>query len=481
MVADKEELKKSLKSQYAYTSSFVSGVSLAVIDAAIFMISIGIGFFIINEINHSWITFISFRKYAVFLPGVFAIFYINGLYPGILLAPEDEVKRFSMSTFLILIGEAFYIITIKSLRDFFPIAAALVIAWPFATFFLPMGREFGRRFFARFSWWGVPAVIYSKGSNGNEIVQILKSKKYLGYKPVLLVTDSISGEKEFEGVRIVEQSKEVSQVIKSLDLKVAFITEGYSLNIDEIKNFYRYFVFVPKNLRQSPVNVMSLHIKDLGGYPAVSWTNFLRKKTSLALKRFIDILICLCAAPFALVLTLIVAVAIKADSKGPIFYGHKRVGKNHREIKCWKFRSMCIDADKKLKEILANDPVRAAEWEREQKFSDDPRVTKVGKFLRKTSIDEVPQFWNVLLGQMSLVGPRPVTESELEKYGKKADYILSVTPGLSGFWQTSGRSETSYEERVAFDEYYVQSWSIWLDIWIIIKTIVVVLRGKGAY
>ena len=134
-----------------------------------------------------------------------------------------------------------------------------------------------------------------------------------------------------------------------------------------------------------------------------------------------------------------------------------------------------------LEEILATDPVRRAEWEAERKFKDDPRVTKFGKILRKTSLDELPQLINVLLGQMSFVGPRPVTESETEKYGSYKDYVLSVSPGLSGMWQISGRSETSYEERIYYDTYYIQNWSVWLDIWILIKTVGVVLIGKGAY
>ena len=133
------------------------------------------------------------------------------------------------------------------------------------------------------------------------------------------------------------------------------------------------------------------------------------------------------------------------------------------------------------KEILENDPARAAEWEKDRKFTDDPRVTKLGKFLRKTSLDEIPQIWNIFVGEMSLVGPRPVTEPELTKYGKYSDYVLSVKPGLSGMWQISGRSDTGYEERINLDTYYIQNWSVWLDIWILIKTVGVVIKGKGAY
>ena len=175
------------------------------------------------------------------------------------------------------------------------------------------------------------------------------------------------------------------------------------------------------------------------------------------------------------------SLCVKLSSKGPVFYGHKRVGKNGKEIKCWKFRSMYKDSQKMLEEILLTNPEMKKEWEENRKFVNDPRVTKFGKFLRKTSLDELPQLFNILIGNMSFVGPRPVTKDELEKYGENANYILTVTPGLSGMWQISGRSETGYEERINLDSYYIQNWSIWLDMWIIIKTIWVVLRGKGAY
>ncbi|MGN0730008.1 undecaprenyl-phosphate galactose phosphotransferase WbaP [Treponema sp.] len=472
-----EELENNLKSQYKYTSSFVSGISLGFIDAFIFMISTCIGFFIINAIDPSCINFRSFFKYSIFLPGISVIFYASGLYPGILLAPEDEVKRFSTASFFILIGEAFALTTIKSTRDVIPITAALIISWPFATILLPLGRELSRRFFGKFSWWGVPAIIYSKGDRANLIVERLLKKKNLGYKPVLIITDEDPASEEFMGIKVVKQSPGLLEIIKKTNIKVAILC-GFNKNIEELQTYYRYLIRVP---REQLNTTMSLHMKDFGGILAFSSTNYLTKKSAMFIKRSIDILACLCAAPIAVPLTIIIAIAIKITSPGPVFYGHKRVGKNHTVLKCWKFRSMCIDADKKLAEILKNDPVRAEEWEKDRKFTDDPRVTKFGKFLRKTSLDEIPQLWNIFVGEMSLVGPRPVTEAELIKYGKYSDYVLSVKPGLSGMWQISGRSDTGYEERINLDTYYIQNWSVWLDIWILIKTIGVVIRGKGAY
>ncbi|WP_187152024.1 sugar transferase, partial [Treponema endosymbiont of Eucomonympha sp.] len=177
----------------------------------------------------------------------------------------------------------------------------------------------------------------------------------------------------------------------------------------------------------------------------------------------------------------VIAAVIKATSPGPVFFGHERVGKDHRLFRAWKFRTMGTDAAERLERLLAGDPAARAQWEAERKLENDPRVTPFGRFLRRTSLDELPQFWNILLGQMSLAGPRPVTEGELARYGSKTGYVLSVKPGLSGLWQISGRSDTGYEERVMLDSYYIQNWSLWLDIWIIIKTVWVVCKGKGAY
>ncbi|MDE7391049.1 MAG: sugar transferase, partial [Treponemataceae bacterium] len=210
-------------------------------------------------------------------------------------------------------------------------------------------------------------------------------------------------------------------------------------------------------------------------------THNLTKNAARAMKRLVDIFLILLSAPLVIPLTLIVALAIKKNGPGPVFYGHTRVGRNGRPFKCWKFRSMCADADKQLEKILAENPEMRAEWEKDRKLTNDPRITKIGKFLRKTSIDEIPQLFNILTGEMSFIGPRPVTEPELSKYGDKSHLILSVQPGLSGMWQISGRSDTGYEDRIVLDSYYIQNWSIWLDLWIIIKTIHVVLKGKGAY
>ena len=182
-------------------------------------------------------------------------------------------------------------------------------------------------------------------------------------------------------------------------------------------------------------------------------------------------------APFFL----IVALMVRADG-GPAFFAHQRVGRGGKLFGCLKFRSMVVDSQARLEALLANDPTARAEWEATRKLKNDPRITRIGSFLRSTSLDELPQLINVLLGEMSLVGPRPVQEAEIDRYyGASAAHYMAVRPGITGLWQVSGRSETSYESRVALDVSYVSRPSLLADISILLRTPVAVLSRRGAH
>jgi len=180
-------------------------------------------------------------------------------------------------------------------------------------------------------------------------------------------------------------------------------------------------------------------------------------------------------------LVALIALAIRLTSKGPAFYSQQRIGKQGQLFRAWKFRTMVENADEVLRRYLEENPALRAEWEENFKLRNDPRVTAVGSFLRKTSLDELPQLWNVLKGEMSLVGPRPIVNAEIVRYGESISLLGRVKPGLSGLWQVSGRSNTTYEDRVRLDMYYIRNWSVWLDIFILAKTCAVVLKRQGAY
>ena len=201
------------------------------------------------------------------------------------------------------------------------------------------------------------------------------------------------------------------------------------------------------------------------------------KLTYNIVKRIIDILLSFVGLIVLSPIFLLIGIIVKIDSRGPVFFLHKRIGKNGREIKIYKFRTMHKNAEEMIRDFSEE---QMKEFEENYKLKDDPRITKVGKILRKTSLDELPQILNILKGELSIIGPRPVVTSELEKYGPNKNKLLSVKPGLTGYWQANGRSSTTYEERMDMELYYVDNRSLWLDIKLFFKTIISVIKKEGA-
>lgn len=199
-------------------------------------------------------------------------------------------------------------------------------------------------------------------------------------------------------------------------------------------------------------------------------------------KRFFDVTLGSLLLILALPILLLIALAIYAESGGPVLFGHTRVGQNRRSLRVWKFRTMAVDGDELLEAHLASNPAASIEWDLTQKLKSDPRITRVGRLLRRTSLDELPQLWNVVTGSMSLVGPRPIIQDEIRKYGNSAYRLYSlVKPGLTGLWQVSGRNDTTYDRRVELDSHYIRDWTFGLDLQLLARTVKVVLNGTGAY
>ena len=205
------------------------------------------------------------------------------------------------------------------------------------------------------------------------------------------------------------------------------------------------------------------------------WPNFI--------KRSMDVMLSIFGMAALSPVFLLIMLLIKIDSPGRIFYSQKRVGTGGQPFKMWKFRTMIPNADIELDKYLAADPLLKQEWEATNKLKNDPRITRVGKVLRKFSLDEFPQLINVLIGEMSLVGPRPIFPGQEEIFGEAINLYLRVRPGMTGFWQVRGRSNISFigEERTRLDEYYVRNWSVWLDIYILLRTVQILLTRDGAY
>jgi undecaprenyl-phosphate galactose phosphotransferase len=207
--------------------------------------------------------------------------------------------------------------------------------------------------------------------------------------------------------------------------------------------------------------------------------NNLARPFSRILKTAFDQVVAVVFVVLLAPLLLALSVLVSTDG-GPVFYRHRRIGEGGHDFGCIKFRTMVTDADRVLDRVLATDPAAAAEWAATQKLRDDPRITPLGRFLRRSSLDELPQLFNVLRGEMSLIGPRPIVQAEVARYGEQIEYYYETKPGLTGLWQVSGRSDTSYERRVYLDVWYVRNWTLWHDIAILLKTIPAVFLQRGA-
>ena len=209
-------------------------------------------------------------------------------------------------------------------------------------------------------------------------------------------------------------------------------------------------------------------------------TRFCPVKDS-SIKRLMDLFLACTLILFLAPLIAVICLVLKFLDPGPVLFRHQRIGRDGKVFTVYKFRSMRVDATERLKKILADDPVAAAEWATYQKLRNDPRVTRVGQLLRRSSLDEIPQLLNILRGEMSVLGPRPVTPSEMKRYGASRPYYTAVRPGLIGLWQVRGRNTLTYDQRIALDVEYVRTWSIWRDIRILLEAVPVVILCRGAF
>jgi Undecaprenyl-phosphate galactose phosphotransferase WbaP len=394
----------------------------------------------------------------------------------IMLPPHRELKALSISVTL---GFAALMILLFAAKRGEEFSRLVVIgAWLCSLFAVPAARSLLRRRFCRKSWWSVPLVLIGS-EKADELRAALEARPERG----LRVAEHIAG--PFRGMTPeLEAAAERHPTSLALLLPDAFAgnpSEGKNLSLllAQLGRGFRGVLLFPPLIAENPF--IWLTPRDLGHSVALLARQNLYDANRLMLKRALDLTGIILCSFWLLPLGALIALCIKADSPGPVFYRHERIGLKGRRIRVLKFRSMAQNAEETLRRRLAEDETLRREWEESHKLKRDPRITRVGAFLRKTSLDELPQLWNVLKGEMSLVGPRPIVRAEVEKYGAIFEEYLRVKPGITGLWQISGRNDTSYEERIRLDRYYVSNWSIWFDIWILARTVPVALFGRGAY
>ena len=470
------------RSRYHRTSSALTTTAFIFSDLLAVMLTIGWGFFCIKMYNWGSINFKSFITYWPYLPVFILIFQLLNLYPGISLAPAEELRRFSIGSFMAYGGILLSRYIESHIWD--SVNSALIISCISSTLLLLIARNIAHWFLHITGWGGIPAVIYGSGNTGKLVVDQLLISIRSGYIPVIILDDDPSGGDSYRDIPIVHNTSLGPELVKNYKIRMAIVAMQ---NIDTARlkyllsysvSAFRYSVLVPEFFN---ITNIWMSVRDFGGILGFVTSHRLKMFWTLAIKRFMDLSIVIIGGLLILPLLLILALIIRISSPGPIIYKHSRIGKNGKCFTAYKFRTMYYDADKRLMEMLESNSEIKKEWESNYKIRNDPRITKIGKFIRRTSFDEFPQLINILKGEMSLVGPRPIIEAEIKKYGEDFNRIFSVKPGLTGLWQVSGRSDTDYNERVSYDSYYLQSWSVWLDLWVLLKTFTVVLKGKGAY
>jgi Undecaprenyl-phosphate galactose phosphotransferase WbaP len=394
----------------------------------------------------------------------------KGLYPAVGLSPVDELHHLMLATstvFMLILVFTFWAgISLSYSR------LVIAFAWVFALIIVQFNRWLLRILLGRMRMWGEPVAIIGSGSEMEYIATYLNKNMRLGMRPAMLL----------DGRKLPEETTPNS--IKSLGIQTAILlVPDMSDSLKKIIIDERRYGFQRLILISSLGWVGSLGVTpfDMEGVLGLEVRQNLFNPWDQLLKRLLDITIALVGGLLILPLMSLISILIKLDSPGPLLYSHARIGRHGKEIKVWKFRSMVTNADEVLKNYLKRQPGLLREWKSAHKIKYDPRVTKLGKVLRRLSLDELPQLWNVLKGDMSLVGPRPIVPDEIPRYNHTYTLYKQVRPGMTGLWQVSGRSDNGYGSRVRYDEYYIRNWSIWLDIYILIRTIWVVLRRDGAY
>nr|WP_245526776.1 undecaprenyl-phosphate galactose phosphotransferase WbaP [Marinithermus hydrothermalis] len=415
--------------------------------------------------------------------GLFVLVYaLVGLYPGVGVAPAEELRRLTLATTLVylVLGAALFLFKEGGAYS----RAVFLVAWVFSVVLVPLGRALVRHLCAHRRWWGYPAVVLGAGKTGRMVVRMLVRQPGLGLKPVAVLDDDPEKHGALEGVPVVGGVDLAPVLARELGVRYAIVAmpgvpRARLLEVlERYGSVFPHLVLIPDLFGFSSLWVSA---KDLGGVLGLEVRQRLLLPGPRLVKRFLDLAATVVGGVLVLPLMLLIALFIKLDSPGPVFYLQDRLGKDGRRFKAIKFRTMYGDGEKRLAELLAQNPELRAEYELYHKLRNDPRVTRFGRVLRKLSLDELPQLWNVLKGEMSLVGPRAYLPRELPKMSGAEGAILKVMPGITGIWQVSGRNEVTFRERLNMDMYYVRNWSVWLDLYILARTVWVVLFGKGAY
>jgi Undecaprenyl-phosphate galactose phosphotransferase WbaP len=440
---------------------------------------------LVNEFVHLFVLQPSDLKYSVILLICLLLFINSRLYPGVGINPAVEIKLVTQYTSMSFIMGMILFSVIQlgwrlNIFAFLAVGAASLLT-------VLLARWGTRIAAAQLGLWGEPVVMLGHAKQFTELSCYFCQRRRLGFVPVISTNNAVQRKCaicpvpviSFDELCLSHTNRFLDQGIHTILVDSSFAASFSGRKaISELLRLFQHVIFVSD---MDWLEGASLSVNDYEGLVGVEAQKNKLGMLDTALKRSMDILFAVLIGIFSLPIMVVSAILIKLDSPGPVFYKHERLGKNGRVIKVYKFRTMVTDADRLLAGFLESHAQARLEWEQDQKLREDPRITRVGRYLRNFSIDELPQLYNVIKGEMSLIGPRPMMLNQMKLYGDRIEVYCGVQPGLTGFWQVSGRNHTTFEERVHYDVYYVRNWSVWLDLYILLRTVWVVLSRDGAY
>ena len=408
---------------------------------------------------------------------------LMGLYPGFGLTAVEEMRQIFNSLTL---GYGVLSLAVYFQRAglVFP-RSVFLMGWVFACLFNIATRFIIRNRASLLNWWGTPVVVMGPGGQSQDVIERFQRCRRMGLRPVLVLDETAPAENGYlRGVPVIRSPELLQALIARHRIHYAIFVESPEDTRQEVRTklswLSKRFPTVLVALADSPLGSLWVRTMDLEGRLTLKTQYPLLDPRSTVVKRLFDLTLGLLLSALSLPVLALIALVVRLESPGPVFYAQERLGLGGKSFRYLKFRTMAANAETQLAGLLEKDPQARREYELHHKLANDPRITRAGKFLRKFSLDELPQLWHVLRGEMSLVGPRAYMISELPDLGNFASLIFQIRPGITGWWQVMGRHTTTFQHRMQLDEYYVSNWSFWLDIYIVLKTGWVILSGHGS-
>ena len=452
-----------------------TGLPLLIVDLMIAATAMLLSTSLINVWQHHPFNPSVWKQLPAWLVMQTGLIWLHGLYPGAGVAAVSELRGIARSA----VYSCLCLCSLNLIFGHLPrIEFAIFVATTAIVMSaLPLARHLTRSTLAVTSWWGIRTLLIGNRSTCKRLCSQVQSRRESGLKVIGYVCNQSDYEKNRgDDDNMLGSGLDALEIASQNRAPIAALASVEAQSLAERLMFQFPSIIWMDSSAKFPATS-----NPIGEFNRRLNVPFLRFTPRL-MKRTVDLALVIPGLVALSIPMAIIAIAIKLKSPGPIIYGSSRIGQQGRRFKMWKFRSMVPGADEVLKERLASDPVAAEEWAAHNKLKNDPRIIPgIGRFIRSASLDELPQLWNVLVGEMSLVGPRPVPPGEIVKYQDQYYQYSHMWPGITGLWQVSGRNDTSFETRVFLVGHYAANWSMWLDAWILVKTPMTVITRRGAY